>query len=92
MKNGYSFNTVWKANKQYRSPTNLFPKKLYKIIRLTQWIYGCWKNKSLVATINKGYVFSCHPISKKKKRGGALRYYTPEGQRGRDLAISSNVV
>lgn len=62
MKNGCSFNTVWKANEQYRSPTNLFPKKLYKIIRLTQWIYGCWKNKSLVATINKGYVFSCHPI------------------------------
>lgn len=53
MKNGYSFNTVWKANEQYRSPTNLFPKKLYKIIRLTQWIYGCWKNKSLVATFKE---------------------------------------
>lgn len=67
MKNGYFFNIVWKVNEQYCLLINLFLKKLYKIIRLIQWIYGCWKNKLFVVIINKGYVFLCYFILKKKK-------------------------
>lgn len=40
-KSGYSFKTVWKAYEQYNSPSNLKAEKLHKIVKLTQWIYGC---------------------------------------------------